>query len=131
MGVNAFSSGVTANVTLTTTTETVVATVSNVGTPRAGCKVILRGWTQITTGTNTTALTVRVRRGTTITDPLVGEANPEQVEAAAGSTEAIDFAFEESPGELASASYVLTVQQTAASADGTALQSELTVEVLT
>jgi len=130
MPITEYSSGVTANVTLTTTNETVVATVSGITTPRPGVKVVLRGWAQITTGGSTTALTARLRRGTTITDPLVGEANPEQVEAAAGSTEGIDIAFEDTPGELASGSYVLTVQQTAAAADGTSLQAELTAEVL-
>lgn len=130
MGVNVFSSGVTADVTITTTTEQVVATVTGVTTPRPGCKVVLRGWAQVTTGTNTTALTPRIRRGTTITDPLIGEANPEQVEAAAGSTEAVEIAVEDLPGELASASYVLTVQQTAASANGASIQAEITAEVV-
>lgn len=130
MQVSAYSSGVVANTPLTTVNETVVATVSGISTPRPGCKVVVKGWAQVTTGGSTTALTPRIRRGTTIADTLVMEGNAEQVEAAAGSTEGIDIACEDTPGELASGSYVLTVQQTGAAADGSALQAELTVEVL-
>ena len=121
---------VTADVAITTTVEKVVATLSGVSTPRTGIKIVLTGMAQVTTGGSTTALTVRVRRGTTITDTLVGEANPLQVAAAAGSTETLDIQVEDFPGEVAGQSYVLTVQQTAAAADGACVQASLKAEVL-
>lgn len=130
MGINKVSSGVVADTTVVTTTETVVATVSGISTPRPGCKVILHGWGEITTGGSTTALTARIRRGTDATGTLIGEGNAEQVEAAAGSTEGFDIATEETPGELASASYVLTIQQTGAAANGSVLMAELEAEVI-
>lgn len=120
---------VTTNVTVTTTTETIVATIDNVSTPRPGCKVRLTGNVQLTTGTATSAVTVRWRRGTAITDTLVGEANAQQVAAAAGSTEELTHIVEDEPGEVAKQSYVLTVQQTAATADGTALFAQACADV--
>ncbi len=117
------------NVTVTTTTETIVAQIDNVTTPRAGCKVRLFGNLQLTTGADTTAVTVRWRRGTAITDTLVGEANAQQVVAAAGSTEELTHAVEDEPGEVAKQSYVLTVQQTAATANGTALAGEAWADI--
>lgn len=114
----------TADVTLVTTAETVVATLSGVNT---GGKrdVALRGWAQVTTGVGTTALTPRIRRGTTVGGTLIGEANPEQVEAAAGSTEESSTEVTDAGVELGGASYVLTIQQTAATGNGTALQASL------
>lgn len=116
------------DVAITTTTETVVATLSNVSTPRA-VSVALKGWMQVTTGAGTTALTPRVRRGTTITGTLIGEANPVQVAAAAGSTEELEVAVVDSGADLAAASYVLTVQATGATADATKLQATLQAHI--
>lgn len=130
MPIQRYSSQNTANATITTTTETIIATISGVNTPRAGCKVHLVGFAQITTGTATTALTFRVRRGSTITDTVVAEANAEQIEAAAGSTEGHAVAFEDTPGEVAGQTYVLTVQQTAATGDGTAVFAEAWADVV-
>lgn len=120
---------VTADTTLTTTTETVVATLSGVNTPGPGYIVKLQGEAKVTTGGSTTALTLRIRRGTTITDPLVGEATAVQIEAAAGSTEDHDIMATDAPGEVASQSYVLTVQQTAAAANGSCLNANLRASV--
>lgn len=121
---------VTTDTPLVTTAETVVATLSGVSTPRPGIKVVISGWCQVTTGTATTALTPRIRRGTAITDTLVGEANADQVQAAAGSTENADIMVEDSPGEVAGQSYVLTIQQTAATGNGSCIQASLTADVV-
>ncbi len=119
----------TADTTITTTTETVVATLTGVTTPRPGSKILLTGMCQVTTGGSTTALTPRIRRGTTITDTLVGEANAQQVQAAAGSTETVTIDTEDSPGEIHNQTYVLTVQATAAAANASALQATLSATV--
>lgn len=129
MPVRNYTQTVTADTTLVTTAETVVATLSNVGTTRPGEPIKLKGWAQITTGGSTTAITLRVRRDT-LTGTLVGEGNPENVSAAAGSTEAHEISTQDSfAGEVPSQTYVLTAQQTAAAANGSCLQAFLEAEV--
>lgn len=119
------STPVTTNVTLTTTTETVIATLSGVSSPRAGVKIRLHGWYQVTLGTATTAVTTRIRQGTGITGTLIQEANAEQISTAAASSEGHSIDVEDTLGEVANVSYVLTVEQTAATANGTVLQAQL------
>lgn len=119
----------TTDVTITTTTEKDLVNSGPATTTRQTSNVCVIAWAQVTTGTNTTALTPRIRRGTGIAGTLVGEANAEQVKAAAGSTEAL-FAFTcEDRADVATVDYSLTVQQTAASANGSALQGGILVFV--
>lgn len=125
MGVNEFTSDGTANTTIVTTAETVLATVSGVSTPRK-TTVNVKAWAQVTTGTNTTALTPRIRRGVDATGTLVGEGNPVTIGAAAGGTEDLEIRVSDPGVDLANASYVLTVVQTGATANGTALQAGIT-----
>lgn len=113
---------------LVTTAETVVATLTGVATPRR-CNVMVSGRVSITTGASTTAVTLRIRRGPGITDTLIGEATPEQLNAAAGSTEGHDIEALDLGVDLAGATYVLTAQQTAASANGSALNADLHAEM--
>lgn len=124
-----FSGLTTADQTLVTTTELVVATVVVPSVRGPGIKIQLHGKAQVTTGTNTTALTGRWRRGTAITDTLIGEANATQVATAAGGTEDVEHDVEDTPGEVANQSYVFTIQQTAASANGSVLQVEAWADV--
>ncbi len=119
-----YSAPCTAAVAIPTTTETVACTVAGV-TIFAGENVRLLGFTQMTTGTGTTSLTVRLRRGTSTAGTLVGAAVT--IQTTAGNTVAVPIGGEDSPGELASGSYVLTVQQVAATANGSAVSSELLV----
>lgn len=129
MGVKRYTTATTTDTTLVTTAETVVATLAGVSTGQPGQTVGLRGSARITTGTNTTAVTLRVRRDS-LTGTLVGEATAEQIEAAAGSTEGHDIYVEESsPGEFIGRTYVLTVEQTAATANGNVPNASLECEV--
>lgn len=98
-------------------TETVVATISGVTLPRAGMPVAITYAGTLLTGATTTGVTVRCRRGVDATGTLVGTAETPNVAAAAP----VDLAgaYVDQPGELANASYVITVQQTAATAAGT------------
>lgn len=129
MGMVQFNTVELSNDTITTTTETVVATLSGITTGRKK-DVNLKGWFQLTTGTNTTAVTARIRRGTDITGTLVGEANPVTVGAAAGSTEQFDIAGIDAGVDLSGGTYVLTCQQTGASANGSALAAQLEATVI-
>lgn len=124
------NSQVTADTTITTTTETVAATVAGVSTPKPGVKVTLTATVQVTAGTGTTALTPRIRRGTDATGTLLGEGNPIQGGVAAGSTSTLTIQVEDTPGEVAGQSYVVTVAQTGASGNGTIVQADLKADVI-
>lgn len=124
-----YTTAVTANTNVVTTTETVAATVVVPSVPGNNRRIQLTGFAQVTTGGSTTSLTFRIRRGTAITDPVVGEANAENVEAAAGSNEGHTIVAEDTPGDVANQSYVLTVQQTGAAADGTVLAAQIWADV--
>jgi hypothetical protein len=72
---------------------------------------------------------LRVRRDS-LTGALVDEAITEQIASAAGSTEGHEIVCTDVPGsELAGQTYVLTVSQTAASANGTAVHGSLEATV--
>lgn len=118
----------TTDTPLVTTAETVVATLSGVTTGRAK-NVSLSAWAQLTTGTATTAVTPRIRRGTDATGTLIGEGNPVTVGAAAGSTETFEVATIDDGVDLAGASYVLTLQQTAATGNGSCLQAYIEAHI--
>lgn len=119
----------TVDTTLVTTAETVVATLSTVSTNKPGQTVNLRGVFTLTTGTNTTALTIRVRADS-LTGSIIGEAPVDAVEAAAGSVETHDIYVEDpAPGEVQNKTYVLTVAQTGASANGTVSSASLVAEI--
>jgi len=129
MGLRKFTTLVTADVTLATTTETVIATLSGVSTNQPGQTVVFEGDCTLTTGTATTAVTLRVRRDS-LTGALVGETVPDAVSAAAGSVETHQIVVGDSTlGEFTGATFVLTAQQTAATANGTVSQASLRCEV--
>jgi hypothetical protein len=112
-----------------TTAETVVATLSGVATNQPGARIGLSGQLTITTGAATTAVTLRIREDS-VTGTVVGEATPDSVESAAGGTETHDiFGLHNAAGEYGSKTFVLTVEQTAATANGSVLQASLVADV--
>lgn len=98
------------------TAETVVLTSNGVSTPRQGCQINLSGVVCITAGASTTAVVVRVRRGT-VTGTVVGVAETDTL--AATKLGVIPFDFVDTPGDVDGAVYVVTVVETGASGDGT------------
>lgn len=122
---------VTTDVNLPNATETVVATLEGVSTPAPDARVRLDGWVQLTSGAAATAFTVRIRRGTTASGTLIGEANAEQLFVAAASSEERSISVQDTPGDVASQSYVLTVEVTGGAAAATALQASLTAIIST
>jgi len=120
----------TTDVTLTTTTETVLVSSPRITIPKDATRIVVWGYGQLTTGAGTTAVTPRIRRGAAITDALVGLATAENVKAAAGSTEAFFLLVAEELGARDSVRYSFTLQQTAATGNGTALQGTIAVFVL-
>lgn len=118
---------VTADVPTTLNNETVVATLAGISTVDATEQVTLDAIAQFTLGTTATAVTPRIRRGVDTTGPIVGEGNP--VQGAAGNTVAVGLLERDVPGAVAGQSYVLTMQQTAATGNGSSLHSALSATI--
>ncbi len=125
----AVANSITANVNVPTTTETIAITSDPVVIPGDAVQVCVLAWGQLTTGAGTTTVTPRIRRGTLITDPLIGEANAENVKAAAGSTEPFLIMVVETLIVRDKIQYVFTLQQAAAAGAGTVLQASILVLV--
>lgn len=97
--------------------ETVVLTGHSVNTDTVQKTVTLFGVVNVTAGTSATAIVVKVRRGSTTAGVEVGTA--ETTTAVATDDYSIPFACWDQPGEVAGATYCVTVTETAATADGT------------
>lgn len=117
------------DVTITTTTEGVAITSPPALLPRETHRILVVGWCQLTTGTGTTAVTPRIRRGSDTSGALVGDAVSEAVKATAGSSEPFFVMVSEERSGEESVRYSLTLQQTSATADGTVNQSGVVVFV--
>jgi hypothetical protein len=122
MAVRQFQAQNNSTQTVTTTTETVVLTLPSISTANAGETVEISGAVDFTAGTAATFVTPRVRRGTGITGTVVGDADP--ITVTAGATSQVTFSVADNPGEVAGQPYVLTLQQTAATGNGSALHSQ-------
>lgn len=105
-------------ITIPTTSETVLATLGpfseNQAPPAQG--VAFDGNINLTSGTGTTSVVVRVRSGS-LTGPIIGVAQSQTVTA--GQTINIPIAELDPTLVQATAVYVVTVQQTAATGNGT------------
>jgi len=112
------------DVTITGVTEKVLCTIV-VSTQTPDQPVRLHGWAQITPGSDQTSIALAIRRGTTISGTLTGEANAQTFSAAA--SQVLNFAVEttDTPGEVASQAYVLTALQAGGVVNGTAVQGNL------
>lgn len=103
---------------LVTTAETVVYTTPNLmsGIPQQ-LPVGIEGTVNVTPGTAATGITVRVRQSS-LTGPVVGQAPLHTV--AAGAAQSISFGATDNTGFLQGGGvYVVTLQQTAATGNGT------------
>lgn len=113
---------VTTSQTITTTTEKalLVTTPMNDGIPGAMQPIRIAGTVNITPGTGTTAVVIRVRQGNGITGTVVGSALTHTVTA--GNAIQLAYSAEDTSSWLTQAgggSYSVTVQQTGASGNGT------------
>lgn len=117
------------NVTLTTTTETVVAHLSGVTTPRGGLPVVINAVCQLLVGTGATGLTPRIRRGKDATGTLVSEGNQQAVTGAAGSVESVSLMAVDNPPDMANGDYVLTIGQVGATGNGTGEFSSISATI--
>ena len=120
-----------ANIAVTTTNEMVLLQSGEVPVPVQTCVAHIRAWCQMTSGAAATGITARLRRGEPSQAVLVGEANVAALGAAAGGNEQICVEAVEQRDNVQSVSYNFSVQQAAATGDGTFLQGVIEVEILT
>lgn len=120
----------TVAVALVTTAETVIITSPPIEVQTPGQRIVVWAWAQLTIGTATTAVTPRIRRGSLITGTLVGTANAEAPIAAAGATRPVIMLVVDNDPGSDRAVYSLTLQQTAATGNGSALQATIVVLAL-
>ena len=107
--------------------ETVILTLGPFSVTQDGDPINITGSIAVTAGTAATAVTVRVRRGTTTAGTLVGGAEPATV--VAGNQYPLGFDALDFPGPVAGQQYVVTAQQTAATANGAVSFAEATTTV--
>ena len=110
------------NVTLSGAAETVVCTLSGL-TTRAGDAVDIEGTLQVLGGTSGTDIRCRVRRGVDTTGALVG--NIWRMDATGAINVNFSLNVTDFPPESQGLSYVLTVLNTGAAANGTAVLANL------
>lgn len=129
MTVRSFNAYTSTDTPLVTTAETVVATLSGLSTNQPGQSVSFHGSFTGTSGTATTGYTLRVREDS-VSGTVVGEAIADVIEAAVGAVEThtIDVTSA-NPGEFSGKTYVLTVQQVAATANGNVTQASLSADI--
>lgn len=117
----------TADVTITTNTERVIITAPSIAVPRQTVFAMVIGWAQLLIGTDTTHVVPRIRRGTAITDTLIGEATAEEIKTAVGDREPFYIMVGEELSAAASVQYSFTLHQTAGSGNGTVAQAAILV----
>ena len=118
------------NVTITTTTEKVIITSPLAHVNRNSAIVMVNAYCSLTIGATVTGITQKIRRGTTITDTLVNEANITQIQTAAGSNEHYSIQFFEQLTAEQVVQYSYCLLQTAATGDGTVLEAAIAVLVI-
>lgn len=109
-------------------TETVVATTPGVIMPGPGYTIHLKGLVTYTAGTTATGVTVRIRRNS-LTGTIVGEPNAETGDIVAAKSTTLQAFGDDTPGEAAGMTYVLTVQGAGEGAAGTALAASLEARI--
>jgi hypothetical protein len=120
---------VTADVTLTTTTENVCASAS-VRIPTHNARVLVKGRGLLTTGADTTAVVPRIRDGAAITGTLRSPEDEQPVKMAAGGTEPFEVLAIVAVQNVDQYTACFTLDQVGATADGTVLHSSIEMEVL-
>ncbi len=116
-----------AAVAIPTTNETLAVTSSQTSTPQEVALVLIVAAIAVTTGAATTALQLRIRRGVSVAGQQVGQTYNHPAPAA-GNTTVMMMAVDQQINTYF-CQYSLTVQQTAATANGTVTAA--TIFVLT
>lgn len=115
--------GIVAGTVPATNVETVAIFLPPNVTVDQGRLIVIEWAAALTTGAATTAVTGRIRRGNSVAGALVGQ--PFTVQVGAALATSLSGQASDIPGEVAGAQYCLTLQQTAATANGSALFASL------
>ena len=119
-----------ANVTVATTDETVIATLTTRIPQGQTYMVRVSFWGTMTTSADSSAYTLKARRDS-ISGTVLGDSIAELIKVAAGGVEAFYFEFaEERSGDFSALTYVSTIDMTGASANTTVSQNCLTIDVI-
>lgn len=105
--------------------ESIICTLPGISTDVAGANVILEGSIDFLLGATGTEVVVRIRRGTTTAAPEVAKNTLNALTAAKQYGVAIQ-AVDHPEGEMASQSYILTIENVGATTEGEATQASLT-----
>ena len=117
----------TTDVVITTTTERIIISAPAIAVTRQTVFAMIFAWAQLVIGTDTTHVVPRIRRGTAITDTLIGEANAEEIKTAVADREPFYIMVGEELSAVASVEYSFSLSQTLGSANGTVAQSAILV----
>ncbi len=113
-----------------TTAETVAAVGPQLTVEYNTGKAAVKGFLTLTIGTNTTAVTVRLYRGTTAAGTLISPAIAQAGNFTAGSPAQFVVQATDVLTNVGTAQYCMTVQQTGASANGSITTAVIETEVL-
>ncbi len=117
------SSNTLVNATVVTTTETVIVTTPPLTLALDFATVLLFWDIALVTGASTTSIVVRLRRGTTVTGTLVNIAQNDTITTASAVRRG--GCYFDVPGAVGGQQYSLTVQQNAATANGSITDANL------
>jgi hypothetical protein len=121
--INSFGPVYVTAVTTAGQTEKVIATLTGIAVDSTQKNVNIQGFVNITPGTAAVACIIKVRRGTTTSGTQVGTS--ENSIAVATDNLTIPYFVNDNPGPSDGATYVLTVTETSASADGTVNEASI------
>lgn len=116
-----------ANVALVTTNETIVVTSPPCRVNRQSAVFLIIAFVEVLAGTGTVSLLPRIRRGVTLSDPIVNEPNNVIADVVASASNQVFFFAMDTGTNITEQQYSLTIAQTAASGNGTSLQAGIFV----
>jgi hypothetical protein len=122
------ATGFGAAITVTTTTETLVAYSGRAEISFQTIRALVKGWLQIATGTGTTGLQLRLRRGNGVGGSLLAGGNTQVVSASA--TDDFNIISAEQLLNQEYQDYSFTVQQVGATGNATVNLGSIEVEMI-
>lgn len=102
-----------------TNTETLAVEGFALSLPGGNAKAVIRGWMDFTVGLGTTGVTLAIYEGPAIGGRLVATKTPQAGDFTPGSTAHFELEVIDVLVNVGGAQYCMSVQQTAATADGT------------
>lgn len=107
------------NVSVVTTAETIIATLPPINISLDFAQILLFWWFTFTSGTATTGVSVKLRRGATVAGAVINVITAAST-VTAGNQIQLSGCYADVPGAIANQQYVLTIAQTAATGNGSA-----------